>query len=167
MNLKLNHYIVWRCFFIKTNQAIAFLILMPMLIFTFFITIKCEGFEPMEDGEQIIREYFYLKNEKELSHLSKLLENKDDISELELQMKHIEKISLTYIKEETNESILKAYLKDNKSIANRNLKVYKVNYEVSYNNTSEDKYKNGVYESWFFLNRKNSYSKWFIDICDI
>ena len=141
---------------------------MPMLIFTFFITIKCEGFEPMEDGEQIIREYFYLKNEKELSTLSKLFVSKDNISELELQMKHLEKISLIYIKEETNESILKAYLKDNKSIANGNLKVYKVNYEVSYNNNaSEDKYKDGVYESWFFLNRENSYSKWFIDICDI
>lgn len=81
-------------------------------------------------------------------------------------MKHIEKISLTYIKEETNESILKAYIKDNKSIESENLKVYKVNYEVSYNNnSSEDKYKDGVYESWFFLNRKNSYSKWSIDKC--
>lgn len=83
-------------------------------------------------------------------------------------MNHIEKIVLTYIKEETNESILKAYIKDNNSLTNGNLKVYKVNFEVSYNdNSSEDKYKDGVYESCFFINRKNSYSKWFIDICDI
>ncbi|MDK2561953.1 DUF4829 domain-containing protein [Romboutsia sedimentorum] len=55
---------------------------------------------------------------------------------------------------------------ENKSIENENLKVYKVNYEVSYNNnSSEDKYKDGVYELWLFLNRKNSYSKWSIDKC--
>jgi len=151
----------------KNDQIIALLILVPMLIFTFFVTIKSEGFEPVDDAQQIVHEYFYFKNEKDLSSLTKLLINQDDVTELESQLNYIEKISLIYIKEEKNESILNAYLKYNNYLNKENLKIYKVNYEVSYNNKSSNyKYKNGIYESWFFLTRKNTNSKWLIDIYD-
>ena len=127
-----------------------------MLIFTFCVTVKSEGFGPIEDAEQVVREYFLLKNEKNVDKLSSLLVTNESLSSIEEQLKYIDKTSLIYIKEETNESILNAYLK-----------VYKVNYEVSYNDSSPTRYKNGMYESWFFVVRKNNNSKWLIDINDI
>lgn len=148
----------------RNNQLVAILILIPMLIFTFFVTIKSEGFTPVDDSEQIIHKYFILKNERDIDSLSSLLTTYESISILESQLKYLDKISLIYIKEETNESILNSYLKNNNSISPENLKVYKVNYEVSYNDSAPDSFKNGVYESWFFLTRKNVHSQWLIDI---
>ncbi|MGL4910982.1 MAG: DUF4829 domain-containing protein [Romboutsia sp.] len=150
----------------RNNQLIAFLIFIPMLIFTFFVTIKSEGIGPIDDGKQTITKYFYSKNEKDLLSLSRLLTDGYDTSNLESQLEYLDKFSVVYIKEETNESIINAYLKDN-NIKEDNLKVYKLNYKVLYNTDAPDKYKSGVYESWFFLTRKNSHSKWLIDICDI
>ncbi|MPM47987.1 hypothetical protein SDC9_94708 [bioreactor metagenome] len=138
-----------------------------MLIFTFCVTVKSEGFGPIEDAEQVVREYFLLKNEKNVDKLSSLLVTNDSLSSIEEQLKYLDKTSLIYIKEETNESILNAYLKHNELINQQNLKVYKVNYEISYNDSSPIRYKNGMYESWFFVVRKNNNSKWLIDINDI
>lgn len=138
-----------------------------MLIFTFCVTVKSEGFGSIEDAEQVVREYFLLKNEKNIDKLSNLLVTNDSLSSIEEQLKYLDKTSLIYIKEETNESILNAYLKNNELINPQNLKVYKVNYEVSYNDSSPIRYKNGMYESWFFVIRKNNNSKWLIDINDI
>lgn len=138
-----------------------------MLIFTFCVTVKSEGFGPIEDAEQVVREYFLLKNEKNVDKLSSLLVTNNSLSSIEEQLKYLDKTSLIYIKEETNESILNAYLKHNELINPQNLKVYKVNYEVSYNDSSPIRYKNGMYESWFFVVRKNNNSKWLIDINDI
>lgn len=137
-----------------------------MLIFTFLITIKSEGFEPINDGKQTINNYFKSKNEKDFLSLSKLLTSGYDISQLKLQLEYIDKFSLLYINEETNKSIINAYLKYN-NVKEENLKVYKLNYKILYTNYAPDKYKSGVYESWFFLIRRNSHSKWLIDICDI
>lgn len=138
-----------------------------MLIFTFCVTVKSEGFGPIEDAEQVVREYFLLKNQKNVDKLSSLLVTNDSLSSIEEQLKYLDKTSLIYIKEETNESILNAYLKHNELINPQNLKVYKVNYEISYNDSSPIRYKNGMYESWFFVVRKNNNSKWLIDINDI
>lgn len=138
-----------------------------MLIFTFCVTVKSEGFGPIEDAEQVVREYFLLKNEKNVDKLSSLLVTNESLSSIEEQLKYLDKTSLIYIKEETNESILNVYLKNNQLINPQNLKVYKVNYEVSYNDSSPTRYKNGMYESWFFVVRKNNNSKWLIDINDI
>ncbi|WP_270940754.1 DUF4829 domain-containing protein [Romboutsia lituseburensis] len=131
------------------------------------MTVKSEGFGPIEDAEQVVREYFLLKNEKNVDKLSSLLVTNDSLSSIEEQLKYLDKTSLIYIKEETNESILNAYLKHNELINQQNLKVYKVNYEISYNDSSPIRYKNGMYESWFFVVRKNNNSKWLIDINDI
>lgn len=138
-----------------------------MLIFTFCVTVKSEGFGPIEDAEQVVREYFLFKNDKNVDKLSNLLVTNDSLSSIEEQLKYLDKTSLIYIKEETNESILNAYLKNNELINPQNLKVYKVNYEISYNDRSPIHYKNGMYESWFFVVRKNNHSRWLIDINDI
>ncbi|RDY28345.1 DUF4829 domain-containing protein [Romboutsia weinsteinii] len=150
----------------RGNQRIALLILIPMLIFTYFITVYSQT-KSHNYPEKVIYEYFEYKNEKDIESISKLLYNPQDISYIQLEINNLNNISLISVIEEKDESLITAYTKYNNEFSERNVKIYKVKYQVSYNSDSSRYDQSGIYESWCFLTKNNSNSKWYIDILDI
>lgn len=148
----------------KNTQKIAFLILIPMLVFTFVTTIHFQSPSNIDDSKQIIYDYFTYRNNKDLESIKNMLLNPDDISNIESDSKYLEEISLLSVSEENNKSITDAYLKNNDSIYLDNIRIYKIKYRIYYSKDSKLYNKNGTYESWCFLTRQHKYSSWLIDI---
>lgn len=148
----------------KNNQTIAIFILIPMLIFTFAVTVKSESILILDESKKIIYEYFEYINQKDINALSKLFTNKENIKNIEKEIDDIEQFSLISIAEEDNKSIKKAYLKNDQNLDENNTKIYKVKYKIVYKSNSKLKDKSGIYESWYFLTRKSTSSKWLIDV---
>lgn len=151
----------------KNNQITALFILIPMLIFTLVVTLNSEASSSYyNESEYVIYKYFDYKNNKDLDSLSKLLLDQDSIYQFESKIDNINKVSLLNIKEESNKSIINAYLRTNTNLKSENIKIYKVSYEIKYNEEDVN-HKNGTYESWYFLTRENDKAEWLIDIYDI
>lgn len=137
-----------------------------MLIFTFLVTIKSNGIELNDESQKTIHEFFNAMNEKDISNISKLLSNNEEINNLKIKLNYLEKISLKSISQEYSESLLKPYIKNN-NIKRENIKIYKVKYYNKYvEKVPNDKFINGIHESWFYLTRENINSKWLIDSFD-
>ena len=151
----------------KQNQIIAIIILIPMLFFTFVITVKPKDKSISSDPKKIIYEYFDLKNKKDLKSISRLITDTSKLKDLKLELNSIKKISLLDVIEEKNESIINAYLKYNEEANVTNIKIYKVKYDITYNQVNDNFKNSGVYDSWCFLFKKDKSSDWLIDICEI
>lgn len=150
----------------KNNQQIALLIFIPMLLFTLFITLSNqEKTQSYDEAEKVIYKYFDYRSNKDIKSISNLLVNQDILNSLESEINSTEKISLINISEEKSESIVKAYLRNDKLSNINDVKVFKVSYEVKYK-TKELSHKDGVHNSWYFVTRKNEKSNWLIDIFD-
>ncbi|MGL5311652.1 MAG: DUF4829 domain-containing protein [Peptostreptococcaceae bacterium] len=151
----------------KNNQITALFVLIPMLIFTLVVTLNTQTSSSYyNEAEYIIYKYFDYQNNKDLDSLSKLLLDKDSIYQFKSKIDNIENISILKIEEESNKSIINAYLRNDATLKSENVKIYKVSYEIKYNKEDTNN-KNGSYESWYFLTRENNQSEWLIDIYDI
>lgn len=148
----------------KNTQKIAFYILIPMLVFTFVVTVRSENLYLNDASQNVIYQYFNYRNNKDIESIKKLLLNSEDIEEIIADNKYLKSIKLINIKEEYNESIKKAYIKNNNLSSDKSFKVYKVRYEITYDSNSKFASKSGVYDIWFFLTKKSSNSQWLIDI---
>lgn len=126
-------------YFIKNNQILSILILIPMLILSFILTFKSDSID--NNAKATIYNYVECINKKDLDSISKLV-TKDKVSDLKLQIDNIKSISLLKVEEETNINLINDYLKDN-SLYNKNLKIFKINYSINYENETESK----TYES--------------------
>ena len=103
-------------YFIKNNQKLSILILIPMLILSFILTFKSKPID--NNAKSTIYNYIECINKKDLASISKLV-TKDKISDLKLQIDNI------------------------KSLHDKNLKIFKINYSVNYENETDSK----TYES--------------------
>jgi len=144
----------------KNNQKIAIIILIPMILFTFIITVKANSYtvNPVDT----IYDYYEFKEKKDITSIKSLLYNKDSLDYIKNQLPYINKINILSAKEYNNQSLINMYLKHN-DINPSNVKLYKVIYSATYIN--EDNYKNGTYESWYFLIQQED-SSWLIDVYD-
>ncbi|SCH65126.1 DUF4829 domain-containing protein [Romboutsia sp. 1001713B170207_170306_H8] len=134
----------------KKKQRIAIIVLIPMLLFTFIVTVKTKSYS--SNPANIIHEYYEYKNQKKINEISKLLYNKNELDSIKLQLSYLSEVSIVSIREYNNPSLLNLYLKSNDSLKNDDIKIYKVIYTASY--SSQELYKNGEYESWCFLIKK-------------
>ena len=126
-------------YFIKNNQILSILILIPMLILSFILTFKSDSID--NNAKATIYNYVECINKKDLDSISKLV-TKDKVSDLKLQIDNIKSISLIKVEEETDINLINDYLKDN-SLYDKNLKIFKINYSINYENETESK----TYES--------------------
>ena len=115
-------------YFIKNNQKLSILILIPMLILSFILTFKSKPID--NNAKSTIYNYIECINKKDL------------ISDLKLQIDNIKSIHLIKIEEETDMNLVSDYLKDN-PLHDKNLKIFKINYSVNYENETDSK----TYES--------------------
>lgn len=148
----------------KNTQTIACCILIPMLVFSFAVTVRSENLPLQDDSKNVIYQYFNYRNKKDIESIKNLLLNKEDINIMQSDNDYIKSIKLINVEEEQNESIKKAYLKNSTSIADKNTKIYKVKYEVIYDSKSTLSNKSGIYDCWYFLTRFSYQSSWKIDI---
>lgn len=153
----------------KDIQKIALLILIPMIIFSYITTVASHAKSKTIDDhpEDLVYEYFECTNNNDVDSISKLLYNSKDVDRLSLKFNEIDKVSLVSISEEMNSSLVDAYTKYNPDLYENNVKIYKVKYQIYYNKESYLYDKNGIYDSWCFLVKDSSTSKWYIDIFDI
>lgn len=115
-------------YFIKNNQILSILILIPMLILSFILTFKSDSID--NNAKATIYNYVECINKKDLDSISKLV-TKDKVSDLKLQIDNIKSISLIKVEEETDINLINDYLKDN-SLYDKNLKIFKINYSINY-----------------------------------
>ena len=108
-------------YFIKNNQKLSILILIPMLILSFILTFKSKPID--NNAKSTIYNYIECINKKDLASISKLV-TKDKISDLKLQIDNIKSIHLIKIEEETDMNLVSDYLKDN-PLHDKNLKILK------------------------------------------
>lgn len=141
-------------YFIKNNQILSILILIPMLILSFILTFKSDSID--NNAKATIYNYVECINKKDLDSISKLV-TKDKVSDLKLQIDNIKSISLIKVEEETDINLINDYLKDN-SLYDKNLKIFKINYSINYENETESK----IYESLCFLISDQS-DRWLIN----
>ncbi len=146
----------------KKKQRIAIIVLIPMLLFTFIITIKTKSYST--NPVNIIHEYYEYKNQKKINEISKLLYNKNELDNIKLQLSYLSEIDIVSIREYNNPSLLNLYLKSNDNLKSDDIKIYKIIYTASY--SSQESYKNGEYESWCFLIKEDSSSNWLLDPYD-
>ena len=150
----------------RNNQLIALFVFIPMLLFTLFITVMTQKHTtPYDEAKTVIYKYFNYRNSKDMNSLSSILVNKDILNSLESEINETQKISIISVSEEENDSIKKVYLRNDVQSSTKNVKVFKVSYEIQYK-SKELSYKDGVYNSWYFLTRENENSNWLIDIFD-
>ena len=109
--------------------------LIPMLILSFILTLKSESIN--NNAKSTIYNYIECINKKDLNSISKLV-SKDNISDLKLQIDNIKNIYLIKIEEETDINLVSDCLKDN-SLLDKNLKIFKINYSVNYENETDSK----------------------------
>lgn len=141
-------------YFIKNNQILSILILIPMLILSFILTFKSDSID--NNAKATIYNYVECINKKDLDSISKLV-TKDKVSDLKLQIDNIKSISLIKVEEETNMNLINDYLKDN-YLYDKNLKIFKINYSINYENETESK----TYESLCSLISDQS-DRWLIN----
>ena len=141
-------------YFIKNNQILSILILIPMLILSFILTFKSDSID--NNAKATIYNYVECINKKDLDSISKLV-TKDKVSYLKLQIDNIKSISLIKVEEETDINLINDYLKDN-SLYDKNLKIFKINYSINYENETESK----TYESLCSLISDQS-DRWLIN----
>ena len=122
-------------YFIKNNQKFSILILIPMLIISFILTFKSESID--NNAKVTIYNYIECINKKDLNSISKLV-SKDNITDLKLQTDNIKNIYLIKVEEETDMSLVSDYIKDN-SLQDKDLKFFKINYSVNYENETDSK----------------------------
>ncbi len=130
-------------YFIKNNQILSILILIPMLILSFILTFKSDSID--NNAKATIYNYVECINKK------------DKVSDLKLQIDNIKSISLIKVEEETDINLINDYLKDN-SLYDKNLKIFKINYSINYENETESK----TYESLCSLISDQS-DRWLIN----
>ena len=146
----------------KNCQQISIIILIPMLIFTFIITVKSNSYT--NNPEEIIYEYYEYKNNKDIESISEFLYNKQEITKIKNQFSLIDEINVLSVREDKDLDIINLYLELNPSIKDDSeIIAYKVKYSIVYNS---DKYEDGEYESFIFLVKSNDKSKWLLDPYD-
>lgn len=141
-------------YFIKNNQKFSILILIPMLIISFILTFKSESID--NNAKVTIYNYIECINKKDLNSISKLV-SKDNITDLKLQTDNIKNIYLIKVEEETDMSLVSDYIKDN-SLQDKDLKFFKINYSVNYENETDSK----TYETLCSL-ISDQYGRWLIN----
>ena len=94
---------------------------------------------PYDEAKTVICKYFDYRNNKDMNSLSSLSVNQDILNSLEFEINETQKISLISndVQSSTN---------------TKNVKVFKVSYKVQYK-SKELNYKDGIYNSWYFLTR--------------
>lgn len=146
----------------KNCQQISIMILIPMLIFTFIVTVKSNSYT--NNPEQIIYEYYEYKNDKDIHSISKLLYKQQEIIKIENQLSSLDEINIISVKEDKDFDIIDLYLKLNTDIEDESEVIaYKVRYSVVYNS---EEHKDGEYESLIFLVKDNNSSEWLLDPYD-
>lgn len=149
----------------KRKEHIALMIFVPMLVFTFIVTVNSKSYSYNSDNaEKIIYKYYDYKNQKDINSISKLLYNKDELDKIKLKVANIDEINVLSVKEVKNDSLLNLYSKLNNQIQYNDIKIYKVIYSISYK--SEETYKNGKYETWCFLVKDHDSNNWKLDVYD-
>lgn len=141
-------------YFIKNNQKFSILILIPMLIISFILTFKSYSID--NSAKVTIYNYIECINKNDLNSISKLV-SKDNILDLKLQIDNIKNIHLIKIEEETDMNLINDYLKDS-SLQDKDLKIFKINYSVNYENETYSK----TYETLCSLIANQS-GKWLIN----
>lgn len=138
------------------------MILIPMLIFTFIVTVKSNSYT--NNPEEIIYEYYEYKNDKDIHSISKLLYKQQEIIKIENQLSSLDEINILSVKEDKDFDIIDLYLKLNTDIEDESeVMAYKVRYSVVYNS---EEYKDGEYEALIFLVKDNNSSEWLLDPYD-
>lgn len=146
----------------KNCQRISIMILIPMLIFTFIVTVKSNSYT--NNPEEIIYEYYEYKNDKDIHSISKLLYKQQEIIKIENQLSSLDEINILSVKEDKDFDIIDLYLKLNTDIGDGSeVMAYKVRYSVVYNS---EEYKDGEYEALIFLVKDNNSSEWLLDPYD-
>lgn len=146
----------------KNCQRISIMILIPMLIFTFIVTVKSNSYT--NNPEEIIYEYYEYKNDKDIHSISKLLYKQQEIIKIENQLSSLDEINILSVKEDKDFDIIDLYLKLNTDIEDGSeVMAYKVRYSVVYNS---GEHKDGEYESLIFLVKDNNSSEWLLDPYD-
>lgn len=146
----------------KNCQRISIMILIPMLIFTFIVTVKSNSYT--NNPEEIIYEYYEYKNDKDIHSISKLLYKQQEIINIENQLSSLDEINILSVKEDKDFDIIDLYLKLNTDIEDGSeVMAYKVRYSVVYNS---EEYKDGEYEALIFLVKDNNSSEWLLDPYD-
>ena len=146
----------------KNCQRISIMILIPMLIFTFIVTVKSNSYT--DNPEEIIYEYYEYKNDKDIHSISKLLYKQQEIIKIENQLSSLDEINILSVKEDKDFDIIDLYLKLNTDIEDGSeVMAYKVRYSVVYNS---EEYKDGEYEALIFLVKDNNSSEWLLDPYD-
>ena len=146
----------------KNCQRISIMILIPMLIFTFIVTVKSNSYT--NNPEEIIYEYYEYKNDKDIHSISKLLYKQQEIIKIENQLSSLDEINILSVKEDKDFDIIDLYLKLNTDIEDGSeVMAYKVRYSVVYNS---EEYKDCEYEALIFLVKDNNSSEWLLDPYD-
>lgn len=120
-----------------------------------------------DSAETVVKKYFQYKNEKDKSKMLTTLTELWKAPNVVWGFENLDSIKIINIKEEKNNTIRKGYLSNGRGSINgtteKNLKVYKVKYEVKYKKDGIEPQDSGIYDWWYFVIRKDDNSPWLID----
>lgn len=123
--------------------------------------------DSLEDSKSVVENHFIYQNEKNKDKLLTTLTNHYKQGNTDWELDNLGSIKIVNINEELNEGIRNNYLRNVRgsinNITSKNLKVYKVDYEVKYKRDGIGPQDSGTYEWWYFLIRENENSPWLID----
>lgn len=116
-------------------------------------------------NQTVIKNHFKYVKEKNLGKILTTLTERN--SNAYWDFDNLESIKLINIEEEKNEKFKQSYLLYGEGKTNgtteKNLKVYKVNYEIKYKNDTLQPQTSGIYDWWYLVIRKDENSPWLID----
>lgn len=146
----------------KNCQQISIIILIPMLIFTFIVTVNSNSYT--SNPEEIIYKYYEYKNDKDIASISKILYKPEKLDSIKEEVSSIDEINILSLKEYKDSYITDLYFKINTDIKDTSeVMAYKVKYSVIYDS---DEYKDGEAESLIFLVKDSNKSEWLLDPYD-
>lgn len=123
--------------------------------------------DSLKDSKSVVENHFIYQNEKNKDKLLTTLTNHYKQGNTDWELDNLGSIKIVNINEELNEGIRNNYLRNVRgsinNITSKNLKVYKVDYEVKYKRDGIGPQDSGTYEWWYFLIRENENSPWLID----
>lgn len=120
-----------------------------------------------DPAQTVVEKYFLYKNEKNKDKLLTTLTEHYNAPNVAWGFENLNSIKIIDIQEEKSDSVRKGYLNNGRGRVHgtieKNLKVYKVRYEVKYKRDGVGPQDSGTYDWWYFVIRKDENSPWLID----
>jgi len=120
-----------------------------------------------DSAKTVVENYFKYENEKNKEKLLTTLTDRYNSPNVFWEFENLDSTKIISIEEEKDEKLKENYLVSGSGRVNgatkNNIKIYKVKFEVNYKKDGVGPIDSGIYDSRYFLIRKDENSSWLID----